>query len=131
MQLQNISRKHAGAIKDILTSRKGEETHSTCHPKVRVQRSLPSVTHGVNGKGVYHPAAILFTVLCRANGAMLRFCATPEVNEAYGTSDPATLCRDLTPNLEGCPLLDVYSGDLQEIGLPPFARSPLEDGREI
>jgi hypothetical protein len=45
---------------------------------------------------VYHPAAILFTVLCRANGAMLRFCATPEVNE---TSDPTILCRDLTPNL--------------------------------
>jgi hypothetical protein len=41
--------------------------------------------------------------------------------------DDGHLLKDESKGL----LLDVYSGDLQEIGLPPFARSPLEDGREL
>jgi hypothetical protein len=55
----------------------------------------------------------------------------------YGSAQPQdqrpyhSVSWSYTEPCEGSPLLDVYSGDLQEIGLPPFARSPLEDGREI
>jgi hypothetical protein len=74
-------------------------TQKSSKSVTRELRSVPFVMHGVNGKGVYHPATVLSTVLCRANGAMSRFCATPEVNEAFGTSDPAILYCDLTTNL--------------------------------
>ena len=90
----NVSGKHAGAIKDILSS----------HPQVvKIRYTGTTVDTIRQAWGKWERSVLLkfypIYSSCCANGALSRFRPMPEVFETYGTSDPTSLCRDPTPNL--------------------------------